>query len=195
MDPSMFAAAYSVSTSAGLRPFLTLAMASIAMHLGYLHPTHAFAYLGSDGATWLLGGLAVLEFGADKIPAVDHTLHVLHIATKPIAAALLVGAAIPDMGPGDAGTYALMGAGALNALGIHAGVATVRGASTVTTAGIANPFISLLEDMLAFGGFILAFAVPLLGAVLAIALTVLLMLAVRAVLRRASAMRSRATST
>ncbi len=88
MDPATFATAYTLSSSIGIRPFLTLAIASLAMHLGYLHPSPAFAYLGSDGATWLLGGLAVLEFVGDKIPVVDHTLHVLHFATKPIAAAL-----------------------------------------------------------------------------------------------------------
>ena len=76
MDPSTFATAYGLSTSIGLRPFLTLALASIAMHFGYLHTSHAFAFLGSGGATWLLAGLAVLEFAADKIPIVDHALHV-----------------------------------------------------------------------------------------------------------------------
>ena len=42
--------------------------------------------------------------------------------------------------------------GALNALGIHAAVATVRGASTLTTAGIANPAISTVEDAGSIGG-------------------------------------------
>src|SRR5271168_1828959 len=108
MDPTSFSTAYALSTSIGLRPFLTLALASVAMHFGYLHPSAPFAFLGSDGATLLLAGLALLEFVGDKIPIVDHTLHVLHFATKPVAAALLVGSVLPAMGPGDAVTYSLM---------------------------------------------------------------------------------------
>lgn len=178
MDVSSFATAYGLSTSIGLRPFLVLAIASVAMHLGYLHPAHAFAYLGSDGATWLLAGLAALEFAGDKIPVLDHTLHVVHFATKPIAAALLVGSVAPQIGPA---TDALMAVGALNALGIHAGVATLRGASTATTMGLANPFVSLAEDALALGATMLAIAAPAAGALLALAVTVLVVVAARRV--------------
>lgn len=198
MDPAGFANAYALSTSVGLRPFLTLALASLAMHLGYLHPSHAFAYLGSDGATWLLGGLAGLEFAGDKIPVVDHALHVVHFATKPIAAAVLVGSALPVAGSSDAVTYALMGLGAANALGIHTGVAAVRGASTATTLGLANPFVSLVEDVLAVGATMLAFAFPFAGALLAFALTLLLVLLVartyRALRRRRSSVAVRVAS-
>ncbi len=173
MDPATFATAYTLSSSIGIRPFLTLAIASLAMHLGYLHPSPAFAYLGSNGATWLLGGLAVLEFVGDKIPVVDHTLHVLHFATKPIAAALLVGGTVSSTGSPDFATDALMGMGALNALGIHAGVTALRGASTATTLGVANPIISVVEDVLAIVASVLAIFIPIIGALLAIAATLL----------------------
>ncbi|MDQ2858880.1 MAG: DUF4126 domain-containing protein [Candidatus Eremiobacteraeota bacterium] len=167
-----------MSTSIGLRPFLTLTLASLAMHFGYLHPAHAFAYLGNGGATWLLGGLAALEFAGDKIPVVDHALHVVHFATKPIAAAVLVGSVLPATGSPGPVTYALMGLGAANALGIHTGVAAVRGASTAATLGMANPFVSLVEDVLAVGATVLAFVFPFVGALLAFALTLLLLILV-----------------
>jgi len=181
LDVSSFATAYGLSTSIGLRPFLVLALASIAMHLGYLHPAHAFASLGSDGATWLLAGLAVLEFAGDKVPVVDHALHVLHFATKPIAAALLVGSALPAHpdGSADLANYALMGLGAFNALGIHTGVATLRGASTALSGGIANPFVSLAEDVVAIVATLLAVTAPLVGAFVAIAITVVLLVVAR----------------
>jgi hypothetical protein len=171
MDPSLFATAYGLSTSIGLRPFLTLALASLAMHFGYLHPAPAFAFLGTDGATLLLGALALVEFGADKIPVLDHTLHVLHFAVKPVAAAVLVGATVGGTGSPDALDYASMGLGAMNALGVHSGIAALRGASTVTTAGIANPFISLIEDVLAVVAALCAILLPIVGAAVAIAAT------------------------
>jgi hypothetical protein len=191
VDPMLFATVYALSTSVGIRPFLTLALASLAMHLGYLHPAHEFAFLGSDGGTVLLASFAMLEFIAEKVPAVDHVLHVFHIAAKPIAAAILVGSAAPDVAQGDgsAYTYALMGAAALNALGVHAGVATIRGASTATTAGIANPFISLIEDATTVIATVLALLAPLAGALLALAVTLLLIFATRAIVRH---LRSRA---
>jgi hypothetical protein len=185
MDPLLFATAYALSTSAGIRPFLTLALASLAMHFGYLHPAHEFAFVGSDGATVMLASLAVLEFIGEKVPVVDHALHVLHIGIKPVAAAILVGSAAPDVtqGDGTAYTFALMGAAALNALGVHAGVATIRGASTATTAGLANPFISLIEDAATVLSTGLALLAPVAGALLALAITLALILGARSIVR------------
>jgi uncharacterized membrane protein len=179
MDSTSFATAYALSTSIGLRPFLTLALASLAMHFGYLHPSTAFGYLGSDTATWILAALAAAEFVADKIPVVDHGFHLVHFATKPVAAALLVGSMVPDGGSIDAGTYALMALGGLNALGVHSGVTAVRAASTTMTLGTANPFVSLLEDVAAAGGTLLALALPWAAAVLAAFLTFLVFVVVR----------------
>jgi hypothetical protein len=165
MDPASFATAYGLSTSIGLRPFMTLAIASIAMHFGYLHVAPAFAFLGSDGAAWLLAALAALEFCGDKIPVVDHALHAFHIGIKPVAAAILVGGALGGSG---GFTDAAMGLAALNALGVHAGVTAARGASSAMTLGIANPFISLTEDVVAFGATLLAIALPFAGAAVAL---------------------------
>jgi hypothetical protein len=151
------------------------------MHFGYLHPAHAFAFLGSDGATVLLGGLSILEFAGDKIPVIDHTLHVLHFATKPIAAAVIVGSAVSGSGSLDALDYAGMGLGALNALGIHTGIATVRGASTAMTLGVANPFVSLAEDVLAVFAAVFAILMPIVGAAFAIAVTLAVLWLARSV--------------
>jgi hypothetical protein len=171
MDPASFATAYGLSTSIGLRPFLTLALASLALHLGYLHVAPAFAALGSDGAAWLFAALAVLEFVADKVPVVDHGLHALHFGIKPVAAALLVGGALGSAtGEPDALTYAAMGLAALNALGVHAGVTALRGASTAMTLGFANPFVSVAEDVVASGTALLAIALPFVGAAVAVVL-------------------------
>jgi hypothetical protein len=180
MDAATFATAYALSTSAGIRPFLTLALASIAMHFGYLHPAHAFAFMGSDGATLLLGGLAIVEFVADKVPGVDHALHVLHFAVKPVTAAILVGGAMPDAG---IAPFALMGVAALNALGVHTGIAAMRGASTSLSLGMANPIVSVLEDIASAFATVLAIALPFAGAAVAIAVSLIVFVIARAVLR------------
>jgi hypothetical protein len=172
MDAQQFAMAYALTSSVGLRAFMTLALASIAMHFGYVHPSPAFTWIGTTRATDILIGLAVLEFLVEKVPVVDHLAHALHFATKPIAAALLVGSVAPEpSGTIDAGTYLLMAAGALNALGIHGVSATARIASTATTGGVANPFVSVAEDVVAIAGTILALALPFVAALGALLLT------------------------
>ncbi len=181
MDPATFATAYGLASSAGIRPFLTLAVASVAMHFGYLHPAHAFAFLGTAGATYALAALALLEFVADKIPGVDHALHVLHFAIKPAVAALLVGGTLPGSGLAPDVAMALA---AVNALGIHTGIATLRGASTSLTLGIGNPIVSLVEDLVSIAATLLAVLLPFAGAALAVALTLVVIFVARAVISR-----------
>jgi Domain of unknown function (DUF4126) len=181
VDASQFATAYALSTSVGLRPFLTLALAALAIHFGYLHPAMRFNFLGTDGAAIVLGVLAVIEFFADKVPVVDHAVHVFHFAAKPIAAAILVGSMVPDGSTPDVATTGLMALGALNALGVHGGVAALRGASTATTAGLGNPILSIIEDAIAAVGVVIAFVAPFLGAALAVVLTIVALFCIRGI--------------
>jgi hypothetical protein len=140
-----------------------------------------FNFLGTDGAAIVLGVFAVIEFFADKIPVVDHAVHVLHFAAKPIAAAILVGSMVPDGSTPDVATTGLMALGALNALGVHGGVAALRGASTATTAGLGNPILSIIEDVIAVVGVVVAFVAPFLGAALAVVLTIVALFCIRGI--------------
>ena len=54
-----------------------------------------------------------------------------------------------------------MAVGAPTALVPHAAKSLLRAASTALTGGLANPVISLLEDIVAFALFMLAVLVPL----------------------------------
>ncbi|MGH7757476.1 MAG: DUF4126 domain-containing protein, partial [Vulcanimicrobiaceae bacterium] len=141
------------------------------------HPSPQFAWLGSDGATIVLSALALLELASEKIPTVDHFMHAIHFAIKPLAAALLIGSTIP--GGNQTATSLAMGLAALNAIGVHTASAGLRAASTSTTLGAANPFISIVEDFLAVIGIVLTFLAPFLAAGFAIAVTVTLIWLVR----------------
>jgi hypothetical protein len=173
MDPSSYAVAMSLSTAAGIRPFLTLAICALMMYAGYLHPSPQFAWLGSPGDAILLSFLALLEFGSDKIPILDHAMHVVHFATKPIAAVIIAGSTIPAGDPHVA-TYVTMGIAALNALGIHTALAGTRAASTTATLGLANPVVSFIEDIVAVFGIVIAFALPFLGLAISVVVIVVI---------------------
>jgi len=180
-----FALAYALTTTAGLRGFLTLFAASVATHYGWIHPAHSFAWLGATSTTVVLGIFSLIEFGADKVPAIDHALHAVSFAVRPLAAAILVGGTIhADNAPT---LYGLMGLGALNALLVHASSASARAASTLTTLGTANPLMSFGEDILVIGGIVIAFLHPFIGAALALLFVISLIVIARWFVVRARA--------
>lgn len=186
---TQYALAYALTTTAGLRGFLTLLAASIAIHLGWIHPSPTFAWLGSSGAASVLAVFAVLEFLGDKIPAVDHALHAAYFVVRPVAAAILVGATVHVENP--AAAYAMMAAGALNALVVHGSAATARAASSATTLGFGNVVLSFVEDAISLGGIIVAFAKPLLGGALALLFVAAIIVFARIVVGRVRALAPR----
>jgi hypothetical protein len=181
---SQYALAYALTTTAGLRGFLTLLAGSIAIHLGWIHPSAAFAWLGADGASVVLAVFSVLEVLGDKVPFVDHALHATYFLVRPLAAAILVGATVHS--ESQTALYAMMAAGALNALVVHGSAATARAASSATTLGFGNVVLSVAEDLIAAGGIVLAFGKPLLAAVLCVVFVICLLLAARAVVGKVS---------
>jgi hypothetical protein len=167
LDPNGgYATALALSNAVGLRPFLTLALTALAIHLQWLHPSVTYAWMGDRNVCIVIGVLAFLEFLGDKIPAVDNALHAVHFATKPIAAVLVSGGSLAAGDP-TAAAYATMAGGILNAIGIHGLVATTRAATTSFSIGALNPFVSLFEDALTVGAVAIAAFVPVLGAILA----------------------------
>ena len=180
---TQYALAYALTTTAGLRGFLTLFAASVAAHYHWIHPSAGFAWLGADGTVIVLGIFALLELIADKIPAVDHALHTVSFAVRPVAAAILVGGTVNTSNPAE--LYGLMAAGALNSLVVHGSSAATRAVSTATTFGLANPVISVIEDVLAILGLIVSFIFPILAAILALAFVITLIVIARRVYARA----------
>lgn len=169
---SQYALAYALTTSAGIRALLPLALLSVAAHFGYVNPPQPFSWLGSTSVTLVLVAVALAEMFADKIPLVDHALHFVQVLTKPAAAAILVAGTTHPQSQGV--LIGLMVVGALNALGVHAFTSSVRVASTATTAGVANPFISVFEDLAATFVSVLAFLTPFIAAALSLVAVLLI---------------------
>lgn len=169
---SQYALAYSLTTTAGLRGVLSLALVAVAAHLGVIHAPGQFGWLNAAPVMWILVAVAALEVASDKIPFVDHAMHVVQIVVKPAAAAIIVGGTVHPQSQNM--LVFLMIVGALNALGVHAGVMSVRAASTATTGGLGNPLVSTAEDAVALGGGILAFVIPIAVALVALCLSIAL---------------------
>ncbi len=182
MDGHDLALAYSLSSIAGLRASLTIAAVSLAVHLHWLAGPPGMTWIGSDVTLGIAALLAVADFVADKVPGVDHVLHLVHMVLAPVAGGTVALTADPTLaGNGNAAIVVAAIAGA-NALGINGLRSSTRAASSATTMGMLNPVVSLVEDFVAAIALVAAFAVPIIVAVMVLLLTVIAIVIVRRVL-------------
>src|SRR5947209_1767596 len=98
MDGHNLALAYSLSSVSGLRASLTILAITVAIHLHLFAVPGTMAWIGSDQTLIVVGVLAVADFFADKIPGVDHVVHLVHIVLAPVAGGLAATAADPTSG-------------------------------------------------------------------------------------------------
>lgn len=150
-----------LAAATGFRTFLPLLMLGLAakFQLFGMQLADAMSWLDSTPALVALGIATAVELAADKIPAVDHFLSAIGTVIRPIAGAVAAGAAFSQFDPMIAAIAGLI-IGAPTALAFHAAQAGTRVVSTGTTAGLANPFISVGEDLASFFTALLAMLAP-----------------------------------
>jgi Domain of unknown function (DUF4126) len=172
VDVTSLCAAFGLSTAAGLNAWLPLFGAALAERLDLVDLAQPFDDLSGTGPLVVLAVLTIADFVGDKIPAVDSVLHAVGTVVAPVSgAALFTGQTGADT---DLPTLAAILLGGSVAGSIHAGRATIRPISTIGTAGMANPVLSLVEDAGAVALTLAAFIVPVLAALAVIALVVLI---------------------
>ncbi len=173
--------AIGLAACAGLRAWLPLLLGGALARFGVIEVGPTFHFLTTDRALLLFGVATVIEIAADKIPAVDHVLDAISTVLRPAAASVLAASVIG--GFADPLTAWVLGVavGAPTALVPHAAKSVARAASSTFTAGLANPVISLLEDLISFALLLVTVVVPVLAASLVL---VGAFLVVRGLLRR-----------
>lgn len=163
--------AFGLSASAGLNayiPLLIVALLGRFTNLITLRPP--WDTLTNGWVITLLVVLALIEFFADKIPAVNHINDLIQTFIRPTAGAIVFAASanvITEIHPVLALTLGVLVAG-----GVHATKAlAVRPAVTATTGGAGNVPVSMLEDLTAALVSILAVVVPVVIACVLIVVT------------------------
>jgi uncharacterized protein YegL/uncharacterized membrane protein len=164
--------AFGLSVSAGLNAYIPLlVVALLAKFTDTLTLKPPYDIMTSWWIISLLIVLVVIEFFADKIPAVNHINDAIQTVVRPIAGAIVFAASanvITDVHP----ILALV-AGILVSGSVHAVKAVaVRPAITATTGGAANPIVSMLEDLIAIVLSVMAIVIPILVLVFLILLGV-----------------------
>jgi hypothetical protein len=180
-------AAFGLSSAAGLNAYIPLLTIGVLSRLGLITLGDPYALLGSTPALLVLVALGVVDFVADKVPAVDHVTHMVGALVHPVAGAIAFASqsnVITDLHPALS-----LGAGFVLAGGFHTARAAIRPAATATTAGIGNPVISFIEDVISFVLSILAFVAPLIAFGLFIVLAIMIVRTWRGVRRRLGGIR------
>lgn len=152
-----------LAASTGLRTFLPLLMLALAarFQLFGVELIEPMAWLGSTPAIAALAIATVAEVAADKVPVVDNALHALGLVTRPVAGAVAAGSVFAGLDPTTAAVAGLI-VGAPTALAFGAAQGGTRATSTAATAGLGNPVLSVIEDVLSFVTVMVAFVLPLL---------------------------------
>ena len=157
-----------LSSAAGLNAYIPLLAIGILGRIGIVHLEGPYALLASTTALTVVGILAVIDFVADKVPAVDHAIHAVGIVVNPVAGAIVFGSQVHAIG--NIPPALALGAGLVVAGGFHATRAAVRPVSTVATGGIANPVVSFIEDLIAIVMSLLAIFLPFMALLMFIVL-------------------------
>jgi hypothetical protein len=165
--------AFGLSASAGLNAYIPLlVVALLAKFTDLIKLNPPWDTLTSWWVIGLLIFLLVIEFFADKVPAVNHINDVIQTFVRPVAGALLFAASakvITDIHP-----VLALAAGVLVAGSVHVvKAAAIRPAVTATTAGAGNVPVSILEDVISTVLSILAILIPVLIGLLIITLIIL----------------------
>lgn len=115
---------------------------------------------------WIIGVAAFLyavEFFADKIPYIDSVWDVVHTFIRVPAGAIVAYAATTQMDESVSIIATLLGGGL--ALSSHGTKAAVRAGANLSPEPVSNWVLSLVEDVIAFVGTILAVFAPVLIAI------------------------------
>ncbi len=152
----------SLSACAGLRAIVPLFLLALGhkMAPSWVPLVESLEWMSSWPAVLALGCAAVVEFVADKIPALDNILDVIQTPVRTIAGGIVVAAPLVELPTWAVAIMVIIGAG--SAFSVHGGKALLRAASTATTGGLANPIISFLEDIFTWVVALLAIVIPIL---------------------------------
>jgi len=144
-----------LAACAGLRAFLPLLVVGAAGRAGMLPMSDAFQWLTSTPALVVFAVAVVSEILADKIPLVDSALDVVQTFVKPVAGTVLVASLVTDLSPLHATVLGIV-TGGVAAGAVQTLKAKTRVVSTLSTAGIANPMLSIGEDAGSLVGSVLS---------------------------------------
>lgn len=139
-----------LSAACGFRVFVPLLVTSLSVKTGHLQVAESFAWLGSDAALASFAVATAVELFAYYIPWLDNALDAAASPCAVVAGTIVMASFVPEMDPWLKWSLSVIAGGAA-AGAVQSVTAVVRGASTATTGGLANPLVSTTEAVASTG--------------------------------------------
>ena len=174
--------------AAGLNAYIPLLLLGLgARFLDFVQLPTGWAWLENEWVLGILAVLLVIEFFADKIPAVDSVNDVIQTVVRPTSGGIVFGsgsasqtAAVTDPAAFfESNQWVPIVTGVLIALLVHGAKTAVRPALNVATFGLAAPVASFVEDVSSVLLSLLAILIPVLVVAVIVGLVVLFVLLMR----------------
>lgn len=149
-----------LSAACGFRIFVPLLVMSLASLMGWFEPMAGFEWLTTPAVCVALAVATLFEIGAYYIPWVDNLLDTIATPAALVAGTLTtMAASTGEMSQFVSWASAIIVGGG-TATAVQMSTVAVRGVSTATTGGIANPIVSTVEWISALVVSILAILLP-----------------------------------
>ena len=162
-----------LSAASGFRVFVPLLVMSVAALMGWFEPLKGFEWLAMPAVCLALTVATISEIAAYYVPWVDNLLDTVATPAAIIAGTLTTMA----VSSGEMSQFAswaaaiIVGGGTAGA--VQMSTVAVRGVSTATTGGVANPLVSTGEWIGAVLLSVLSLLVPILVVIVVIILAIL----------------------
>jgi Domain of unknown function (DUF4126) len=155
---STLSLALGTAWTSGINLYATVSVLGLLQRIGGVKLPGGLDVLDNWWIIGVAGGLYVVEFFADKIPYVDSVWDVVHTFIRVPAGAIVAYAAVSDMDPAIVIPATLIGGGF--ALASHGTKAAARMGANLSPEPVSNWTLSIFEDIIAFGGVLLAVFAP-----------------------------------
>ncbi len=133
-----------LSAACGFRVFVPLLIMSVAAKAGHLALVPSFQWMGSDAALIAFAVATALEIAAYYVPWVDNFMDTIATPIAIIAGTIATASMVGGMSPFLKWTLAVIAGGGAAGL-VQGATVLTRGASSVSTAGFANPILATIE--------------------------------------------------
>jgi len=157
-----------LSAACGFRVFVPLLVMSLASIMGWFEPMQGFEWLSMPSVCIALAIATVCEIAAYYIPWVDNALDTIATPAAMVAGTLTTMAVSSGEMSQFASWAAAIIVGGGTASAVQMSTVAVRGVSTATTGGVANPLVSTVEWVGAVLLSVLSLLVPVLVVIVGI---------------------------
>ena len=161
-----------LSAACGFRVFVPLLVMSLASIMGWFEPMQGFEWLSMPSVCIALAIATVCEIAAYYIPWVDNALDTIATPAAMVAGTLTTMAVSSGEMSQFASWAAAIIVGGSTAGAVQMSTVAVRGVSTATTGGVANPLVSTVEWVGAVLLSVLSLLVPVLVVIVGIILAI-----------------------